>query len=101
MLVQSELAFDTEKRGKREEGLRTRPPLTKVNQSMAEKSGRKNWVMVNRAPVMTLWAAVVAEVLEFEHDEALTRGGRWWGSTLTPKGFPKQNNSWGPSLNFF
>jgi len=29
---------------------------------------------VNRAPVVTLWAAVVAEVLGFEHDEALTPG---------------------------
>ena len=27
-----------------------------------------------RAPVLTLWAAVVAEVLGFEHDEALTIG---------------------------
>ena len=27
---------------------------------------------MNRAPVLTLWAAVVAEVLGFEHDEALT-----------------------------
>jgi hypothetical protein len=32
---------------------------------MAEKEGRRSWVMVNRA-------AVVAEVLGFEHDEALT-----------------------------
>ncbi len=29
---------------------------------------------MNRAPVLTLWAAVVAEVLGFEHDEALTLG---------------------------
>jgi hypothetical protein len=28
--------------------------------------------VVNRAPVLTLWAAVVAEVLGFEHNEALT-----------------------------
>jgi hypothetical protein len=41
---------------------------------MAEKDGRRSWVMVNRAPVLTLWAAVVAEVLGFEHDEALTLG---------------------------
>jgi len=33
---------------------------------MAEKDGRKSSVMVNRAPVLTLWAAVVAEVLGFE-----------------------------------
>ncbi len=30
--------------------------------------------MVNRAPVLTLWAAVVAEVLGFDHEEALTLG---------------------------
>jgi hypothetical protein len=30
---------------------------------MAEKDGKKSWVMVNRAPVLTLWAAVAAEVL--------------------------------------
>jgi hypothetical protein len=30
--------------------------------------------VVNRAPVLTLWAAVVAEVLGFEHDEVLTLG---------------------------
>jgi hypothetical protein len=28
---------------------------------------------MNRAPVLTLWAAVLAEVLGFEHDEALPR----------------------------
>jgi len=27
---------------------------------MAEKDGKRSWVMVNRAPVLTLWAAVVA-----------------------------------------
>jgi len=31
-------------------------------------------VRVNRAPVLTLWAAVVAERLGFERDEALTMG---------------------------
>jgi hypothetical protein len=41
---------------------------------MAEKAGKRNWVMVNRAPMLTLWAAVVAEVLGFDHDEALTIG---------------------------
>jgi hypothetical protein len=30
--------------------------------------------MENRAPVLTLWAAVVAEVLGFEHDEARSLG---------------------------
>ena len=41
---------------------------------MAEKDGRRSLVMVNRAPVLTLWAAGVAELLGFEHDEALTLG---------------------------
>ena len=30
--------------------------------------------MINRAPVLTFWAAVVAEILGFEHDETLTLG---------------------------
>jgi hypothetical protein len=29
---------------------------------MAEKSDRRSWVMVNRAPVLTLWALVVGEI---------------------------------------
>jgi len=39
---------------------------------MAEKDGGRRWVTVNRAPVLTPWAAVLAEGLGFEHDEALT-----------------------------
>ena len=31
-------------------------------------------VTINRAPVLTLWAAVVAERLGFSGDEALTLG---------------------------
>jgi hypothetical protein len=31
-------------------------------------------ISINRAPVLTLWAAVVAERLGFAHDEALTLG---------------------------
>jgi hypothetical protein len=37
---------------------------------MAEERGKRSWMMVNRAPVLTLWAAVVGEVLGFEYDEA-------------------------------
>ncbi len=44
------------------------------DESMAEIDAKRSWMMVNRAPVLTLWAAVVAEVLGFEHDEALTLG---------------------------
>ena len=54
---------------------------------MVEKDGRKSWVMVNRAPVLTLWAAVVAEVLGFEHDdEALTLGRAVAGLNAYSKG---------------
>jgi len=38
---------------------------------------------INRAPVLMLWAAVVAERLSFDHDEALTYGGPWPASLLT------------------
>jgi hypothetical protein len=31
-------------------------------------------IKTNRAPVLTLWAAVVVERLGFGHDEALTLG---------------------------
>jgi hypothetical protein len=31
-------------------------------------------IRINRAPVLTLWAAVVAERLGFDHDTALTLG---------------------------
>jgi hypothetical protein len=41
---------------------------------------------VNRAPVLTLWAAVVAEVLGFEHDEALTLGRAVAGLNAYSKG---------------
>ena len=43
-------------------------------------------VMVNRAPVLTLWAAVVAERLGFEHEEALTLGKGVAGLTAQSKG---------------
>jgi hypothetical protein len=53
---------------------------------MAGKDEKKSWVMVNRAPVLTLWAAVVAEVLGFEHDEALTLGRAVAGLNAYSKG---------------
>ena len=43
-------------------------------------------VTVNRAPVLTLWAAVVAERLGFEHEEALTLGKSVAGLTAQSKG---------------
>jgi len=41
---------------------------------------------VNRARLLTLWAAVVAEVLGFEHDEGLTLGRAVAGLNAYSKG---------------
>ena len=43
-------------------------------------------VTINRAPVLTLWAAVVAERLGFEREEALTLGKAVAGLTAQSKG---------------
>jgi hypothetical protein len=43
-------------------------------------------IEVNRAPVMTLWAAVVAECLGFDRDEALTLGQTVAGLNAQAKG---------------
>ncbi len=47
---------------------------------MAEK------IKINRAPVMTLWATIVAERLGFTHDEALTLGKGVTGLNAQSKG---------------
>lgn len=43
-------------------------------------------VSINRAPVLTLWSAVVAECLGFDPDEALTLGKAVAGLTAQSKG---------------
>jgi hypothetical protein len=43
-------------------------------------------VTINRAPVLTLWASVVAERVGFDHDEALTLGKAVAGLTAQSKG---------------
>jgi hypothetical protein len=43
-------------------------------------------IKINRAPVLTLWAAVVAERLGFDHDEALTLGRAVAGLNAYAKG---------------
>ena len=53
---------------------------------MAKKEGKRSLVLVNRAPVLTLWAAAVAEVLGVEHDEALTLGWAMAGLNAYSKG---------------
>src|SRR5271165_220591 len=43
-------------------------------------------IQINPAPVLTLWAAVVAERLGFNHDEALSLGKALAGLTAQSKG---------------
>jgi hypothetical protein len=43
-------------------------------------------ISINRAPVLTLWATVVAERLGFDHDEALTLGKAVAGLNAQAKG---------------
>src|SRR6476660_1943314 len=43
-------------------------------------------ISINRAPVLTLWAAVVAERLGFDEDEALTLGRALAGLNAQSKG---------------
>jgi hypothetical protein len=45
-----------------------------------------NTISINRAPVLTLWAAIVAERLGFNHDEALTLGKAVAGLNAQAKG---------------
>jgi hypothetical protein len=45
-----------------------------------------NKIQINRAPVLTLWASVVAERLGFKHDEALSLGKAVAGLTAQSKG---------------
>jgi len=46
----------------------------------------KDTVMINRAPVLTLWAAVVAERLGHDHETALTLGKAVAGLNAQSKG---------------
>ena len=43
-------------------------------------------ILINRAPVLTLWATIVAERLGFEHDEALSLGKAVAGLNAQSKG---------------
>jgi hypothetical protein len=46
----------------------------------------RNKILINRAPVLTLWAVVVAEQLGFKHDEALSLGKALAGLNAQSKG---------------
>jgi hypothetical protein len=48
--------------------------------------GASRKLKINRAPVLTLWAVVVAERLGFDHDEALTLGHAVAGLNAYSKG---------------
>jgi hypothetical protein len=43
-------------------------------------------ILINRAPVLTLWAAIVAERLGFDHDEGLSLGKAVAGLNAQSKG---------------
>src|ERR1035438_3861313 len=45
-----------------------------------------NKIQINRAPVLTLWASVVAERLGYKHDEALSLGKEVAGLNAQSKG---------------
>jgi hypothetical protein len=45
-------------------------------------------ILINRAPVLTLWATTVAERFGFDQDEALTLGKAVAGLTAQSKGRP-------------
>jgi hypothetical protein len=49
-------------------------------------------ISINRAPVLTLWAAVVGQRLGFDEDEALTLGkaGRQRGRILRQESLGKE-----------
>lgn len=49
-------------------------------------SNKRHWLKINRAPVLTLWAAVVAERLGFNRSEALTLGRAVAGLNAYSKG---------------
>ncbi len=53
---------------------------------MAGHRDKRHTIMINRAPVLTLWAAVVAECLGFEWLEALTLGRAVTGLNAYSKG---------------
>jgi len=57
-----------------------KPPLAEPTYRM------RRWIEINRAPVLTLWAAVVAVRLGFDWEEALTLGRAVAGPNAYSKG---------------
>jgi len=52
---------------------------------MSERSATRHTLTINRAPVLTLWAAVVAERLGYDRDEAATLGRAMAGMNAASK----------------
>jgi hypothetical protein len=52
--------------------IRSFPSLTIFFNELRVMGFVQRQLVVNRTPVLRLWAEVVAEVLGFEHDEVLT-----------------------------
>lgn len=52
---------------------------------MSERTGSLHTLTINRAPVLTLWAAVVAECLGYDRDEAATLGRAMAGMNAASK----------------
>jgi hypothetical protein len=48
-------------------------------------TGADGNIRINRAPVLTLWAAVVAERLGFDRETSLTLGKPWRALVPTPR----------------
>lgn len=60
--------------------------MTKPTDLTVKKPPLRDAVTINRAPVLTLWAAVVAERLGFDENEALTLGKAVAGLNAQAKG---------------
>ena len=53
---------------------------------MGKRTPATRTLSINRAPVLTLWAAVVAQRVGFDEDEALTLGKALSGLNAQAKG---------------
>jgi len=62
------------------------PCLTHQDQEIARMTDADGNIRINRAPVLTLWTAVVAERLGFDRDTALTLGQAVAGLSAYAKG---------------
>src|ERR671933_805326 len=66
--------------------MRSRASQRELDRSVMSASVSDRTIRINRAPVLTLWAAVVAERLGFDRDAALTLERAVAGSSAQMKG---------------